>query len=235
MRLCKVGVGVTCAIMLMAVASPALAGEQPLLSFSFSDLAGEFTVDTGGLSGLFTAANDEASNGDVTLVASDETAEFANGVAFPGLSAFQLTLPVAGASTVSAVTTGGTLALVDINGDSFVAGVDGMWGSLEASGIIVGAGFVGSLSDIQVNMSNDGFFEGAASTGFPMQGLPSQGLEGTVVGLTVPGWFVDSAGQMQPFEGTNVGSIGAIVPEPLTLSLLALGGLALVGRGKKRA
>jgi hypothetical protein len=212
-----------------------MAGQEPLLSFSFSDLVGDFTVAPAGQSGLFTASDDAVSTGDVTRVIGatpgDQTAVFANGVNFPGAAAFDLQLPVSGVTAVSALTVGGTLTLADIDGDSIVTDVTGAWERLGTFGAL----FVGLVNNVQINMGGDGVFEGADGEGFSMLGFPGSGLEGSVVAMAVPGWFLDDqTGEVAGFEGANVGSIGAIVPEPLTFTLLAIGGLATVVRRRQR-
>ncbi len=233
MRLSTVGVGITIVAALLVFAGSARAADEPLLSYSFSDLAGNFTV-VGGQSGVFTAANDEDSNGDVTRVlvgqATGDTAVFADsGNNFPGSAAFGLELPITSADQASAQTSGGSLTLTDIDGDSIVLGIDGTWEPIQ-----IGAWFVGTVTGVQMNLDADGIFEGADGTGFDMSGFPTTGLEGNVLAMTIPGWFVDGRGGLQGFEDTNVLSIGAIVPEPFTLSFLALGSLALAARRGRR-
>ncbi len=235
MRLTKVGMGITIVAALVVLVGPAMAADEPLLSYSFSDLVGNFdVVDPVGQSGLFTAADDVDANGDVTRVLfgqpTGDTAVFADsGSNFPGDAAFSLELPVTGADQVNAETSGGTLTLTDIDGDSIVMGIDGDWETIQ-----IGAWFVGTVSGVQMNLDANGIFEGADGTGFDMSGFPTSGIEGNVIAMTVPGWFVDDQGVMQGFENTNVLSIGAIVPEPFTLSFLALGSLALAARRRRR-
>ncbi|MFQ5591449.1 MAG: PEP-CTERM sorting domain-containing protein [Phycisphaerae bacterium] len=240
MRLSRMNVCIAGAAMVVALPGLAMAGERPIVSFSFSDLDGSFSIvesaESGVQSGLFTAADDNNTTGDVTRVRgaqpTDTTAVFAGDLGgFPGLASFDMHLPVDSPSQASAESLGGSLALTDIDGDSLAATVTGGWERLGTFGAL----FVGLLTDVQINRDGNSIFEGADGQGFSMMGLPAeQDLEGTVVALAVPGWFVDETGALQEFQGANVGSIGAIVPEPLSLSLLAAGGVLVTLRRKRR-
>ncbi len=183
--------------------------EEPLLSFSFSDLEGTFALQAELDAWVFTAGHREGSSGDVTRT--DDVGP-SSGIAvfteFPGLAAFALSLPIIVGCQDVVLTLGGNLVLMDIDGDSFEFAVNGQWESIQ-----IGAWFVGTLSDIQVNMDGNGIFEGADGTGFSMLDFPPmENLEGQVLAMTVPGWFIDENGEMTGFEGSNVLSIGVIMP-----------------------
>ncbi len=180
---------------------------EPLISFSYSDLAGYFTVDPAGQSGLFTAHDDNVSTGEVTRVAGVGPWHTAVFTGFPGAAAFALALPIRVPCQGVAQTSGGSLTLVDIDGDSFVAGVIGEWERLTSD-----ARFTGQLSFLHVNMNANGVFEGADGVGFSMSGFPPvEEMAGMVVVMYVPGWFFDESGDLAGFANANVGVIGAVV------------------------
>ncbi len=203
---------------------------QDLLSFTFSDLDGDF-VDSGGGAYVFTAADDSDTDGDVTRLASPAgDAFFAGTVAdsgFPASGSFTMELGV-GAITTGGASSVGTLEIVDADGDVIAASVSGGWINVGGS-----ANFVGLLSSVTVT-SDDGTFDGTDSGSFSTSFAAPQPYTGNVINLSFGEWFTDGGGTVLPFSDVTTLTSGAVVPEPATLSLLAIGGLATLLRRRRR-
>lgn len=204
-----------------------------LMTFAYSNLNGGFNSS----SLLFTAVDDPDSLGNVSrLVSPTGNAAFIgtgpdNG--FPGAAAFAVAMEISNASSGSAqVLPGdGALALTDVNGDMFFAGVEGIWVNDNGA-----AKFIGSLTGVvPINTSADGTFDGTTGSNFSMNFPGTPPFSGNVLTLVSEAWFTDAASVAQDFGARTTLAIGTVVPEPATLALLAVSGLAVALRRRRSA
>lgn len=206
----------------LALAAGVQAQTEELLSFTYSDLDGDYTaIDS--TSGLFTAANDGDSDGDVTRLTPATGDAFFGGPGldpFDGSGAFSISMNVSSVGPV--IATGlGTITLTDIDGDTYSGSIFGTWINVAGS-----ANFVGLLTNIMPtdNGAADGKFNGDAGLfdlSFPDHVAP---FSGNVITLAFQNWF--EGGTFSNATTLASGAIvGAIVPEPATLGLLLVGGV----------
>jgi len=223
--LCFSLVGI-CAVM----SGPVMAADEALVTFVYSELDGDFMVDSGDGSPLFTASDDFDTAGEVTRLIDPRgvDAVFAANNGFNGLASYEMVMPIAYIDTETFISLGGTLTLTDADGDSFTGQINGLWFRVGQS-----ASFSGLLSGVTANSQGNGNFEGTDGSGFSMAFPVAGPFDGNLVSLAVGEWFLDDAGAPHDFENIDTLVAGAIVPEPMTLSLLALGGLAMVARRKR--
>lgn len=200
-----------------------------VFSFTYSELEGDFAV-TGADSGLFTAADQVGilpfhTQGDVTRLAPPtDTAIFDFADAAIGSASIDLSV-AASAITDNHAVASGTLTLVDIDGDTISGSISGQWIRTGSS-----AALIALWSDVVLdNKSMDTTFDGTDGSSWSMTfSLPGR-FSGNVVALAFDDWFTDGAGTVVGFENTTTLASGAVlhvVPEPGTLSLLAIGGFA---------
>lgn len=209
---------------------------EDLLSFTFSDLEGDFflTDERLDVSWLFTAADDSDTDGDVTrLIDPIGDAIFAGtegAGGLPGAAEFSVTMGISDFTTTTAAGDG-TLQVTDVDGDVISAFIEGTWyynGSACFIGTISGA----SLVDYG---AQDGEFNGTDGSSFVTGDIAAGGpYEGNIVTLAMGEWFTNANGEPVQFSGATTLAAGAITPEPMTLSLLALGGLAITARRRRR-
>jgi len=194
--------------------------QTELLSFTYSDLTGAY--DTG--TSLFTASDDDDSDGDVTRLIPTTGDAFFGGPGvdpFGGSAAFSISMTVSGANNATA-NGAGTITLTDFNGDQYSGNLSGTWINVGGS-----ANFVGVLTNILPNsISGDGTFDGDdGSSSFDLL-FPTAGpYSGNVITLAFQNWFTNGGGSAQSFDNATTLASGVIVPEPATLGLLLLGGL----------
>lgn len=205
-------------VLTMATGGSAFA--QDLFSFTYSDLDGDYDA----LSMLFTAADDDNSNGDVTRIISPGSTAFFD---FPSAAAFsfQTTLTGITATTAGLVPGSGLLELRDIDGDVITADVSGDWTNVGGS-----ANFLGLLTNVTIS-SDDGFFNGTDGSSFSTVFPVDPPFEGNVINLTFGAWFLDDP---EGFQNLTTLTSGVVVPEPATLALLAVGGLACLVRRRRK-
>ena len=203
-----------------------------ILSFTYSDLDGDFTAT----SGLFAAVDDADSDGDVTrLVSPVGDAFFAGTLAdngFPGLASFNVTMTVTSATTDSALVVPGaaTITLSDVDADVFTGMVEGTWYNLGGS-----ANFVGLISGfLPVNTSGDGTFDGTDGSSISMDFGEDLPFDGNIITLAFGTWFTDGSGTAHDFSDATTLASGAVVPEPAMLSLMVLSGLAISMRRRRQ-
>ena len=207
---------------LLISAGPVLAGEG-LISFTYSDLVGSFSGDPG--SYLFSAADDGDTDGEVTrLIDPIEDAFFVGA----GMLEADFSLSLSVSDPFAAEPLGaGDLTLIDADGDSIVAAVDGKWINMGGS-----ANFVGILTDVFIT-SDDLTYDGTDGSSFSLDGIPlGEPLWGNVITLSFNEWFSDGV-DVTPFSDATTLTCGVIVPEPATLGLLAIGGLAAFIRRRR--
>ncbi len=201
--------------------------QSALMSFTFSELNGSFDAN----SSLFNAADDWNTNGDVTrLVAPIATTFFqGNAIAsgFPGTAAFSLSMSVSNltSSTADGV---GTIVLTDSQGDTFTSNVSGTWSKVGSAG-----SFSGILTNVMPSNSGDGTFDGTDGSSINMIFPATPPFSGNIITLAFQNWFTDSLGAPLSFQSSTTLASGAIVPEPATLALLALGGLVAAARRRR--
>ncbi len=200
---------------------------QELLSFTYSDLDGDFTAS----SQLFTAVDDGDSDGDVTrLIAPTGDAFFAATIpegGFPGLASFGISMTVTNIGTETAVVApgDGSLILSDVNGDEFTSLLEGTWYNVGGS-----ANFLGTISDFWPdNSSGDDTFDGTDGSSIVMD-FRNPPFDGNIITLAFGDWFTDPEGRVRDFADATTLTSGVVVPEPVSLSLLALAGLAALRR-----
>ena len=220
------------ALGVLAICAQGAMAAEPVLTFGFSDLVGDFTVGERGASMLFTAANDETTNGDVTRVMPPKgTVEFA-GVPFDYFSlSIEISIidedndNVPDIPPTLAVEGAGWLMMTDFDGDTIAGTVEGLWINNGS------ANFVGTASN--VNIATDDFeFNNDGGEFISLQGLGGP-FSGNVLTLAFGDWFTDAGGVFQEFSGTSTLAQGALVPEPATLCLVTLGALSLVIRRRR--
>lgn len=220
---------VSCCVMVTAASTYG----QDLFSFTDSDLDGDFSIPGRGLGdGLFTAVDDGDTDGDVTRkVAPAGTALFAGTLVdggFPGAASFDLTMDIfiTGPGTADG---SGELTLTDLDGDTITGVVEGQWFQNDS------ANFAGSWTGIQItdNGTLDGMFDGTDGSVLISDFAGGGPFNGNIITLVFQNWFADGQGTPQTFQDASTFASGAIVPEPATLGLLALGGLGVLYRRRR--
>lgn len=206
------------AVAALFAASASLAQAQSdLLSFSFSDLHSSFDGTS-----LLTIGDDDNTDGELTRLDTSEDAFFAG-----DHNSFDITMTVSNISATMADGVG-TLTFTDIDGDVFSGDLTGDWIKVDES-----ANFVGQIMNFMPDSTNgDGIFNGSSSGSFDMDLGVAPPFSGNIITLVFESWFTDGAGTPGAFDAPTTQAIGAIVPEPATLALLALGALVA---GRRRA
>ncbi len=188
-----------------------------LISFTYSDLDGSF--DSG--SGTYMAEVSSNTSGDVSRLDSNPgTAEFDTGT-FPHASAdFIISMAVTNI-TASTADGNGTLTILDADGDSLTADVDGVFRLVFGSIF-----FEGQLSNAFFgNESGDNTFDGATMGSFDNP-IPAGPYNGSVVELFFdPGSFFAA-----DFSNQETLVNGLLIPTPGAAAVLGLGGLMAARR-----
>ena len=214
-------------VSVLAIATGGSAFAQDLFSFAYSDLDGDYDA----ASMLFTAADDDNTNGEVTRIISPGSTAFFSGTivdgGFPAFASFSFrtTLTNILANTADLVPGSGFLELRDIDGDVIAADVSGVWTNVGGS-----ANFLGLLTNVEIT-SDDGFFNGTDGSSFSTVFPVNPPFVGNIINLTFGAWFLDDP---EGFENLTTLTSGVVVPEPATLALFAVGGLALVVRRRRK-
>lgn len=227
----KITTRIVCSLVVgafLAQGTPALA--DPVLSFGYTDLDGDFTARDA-TSGSFEAHADADTNGDVSRILGPAgVAVFAGNAGdggFPGLAAVDLYMDVTDISD-SGATGSGTIRLTDADGDYIEALIEGMWYNVGGAG-----NFIGLLSEVAiVDIGDDTTFDGTSGL-FSML-FPEVAYNGNIQTLTFVDWFNNGdGGDAASFQDSDTLVQGAIVPEPATLALFLVGGLAIVARRRR--
>ncbi|MCH8243910.1 MAG: PEP-CTERM sorting domain-containing protein [Planctomycetes bacterium] len=210
---------------LLAIATGGSAFAEDLFSFAYSDLDGDYDA----ASMLFTAADDDNTNGDVTRIISPGSTAFFSGNAgdggFPGLASFNLETMITNLTATTADLVAGSLELHGFQGGVISAELSGGWTNVGGS-----AHFNGLLSNVMIT-SDDGFFYGTDGSNFSTVFPVDPPFNGNIINLTFGAWFLDDP---EGFENLTTLTSGVVVPEPATLALFAVGGLALVVRRRRK-
>ncbi len=189
-------------------------GPDPILSFQFTDLDGDFVAGLPG-TGVFTSNDQAATAGDVTrLDGPVATADYNAGYA-GGIADINITMNLTGI-TGSSAAGNGTFFVIDADGDSITGSVTGTWFALPGA-----ASFIGNLFNVFINDNGapDGLFNGPDGGSFSLSFAATPPLTGAIIQLSLPDhWF--SVGS---FNNANTSVNSQIVPEPSSLVL----GLAL--------
>ncbi|HEY3243295.1 MAG TPA: PEP-CTERM sorting domain-containing protein [Phycisphaerae bacterium] len=209
---------------LSAMALTAHPAAAQILTYGFTDLRSDFTAGAPG-TGTLNIMAVSASTGDVTrLVPTTQSALFVQDfVSGPDPANVVLSLGLTGI-TASSAAAAGTFTITDINGDTLTGNVTGLVAPLGGN-----AALVGTLSNVLLNGSGNGIFEGTSGS-FPMSfaGIATPPFSGaTNYLISIPAWFDQGS-----FTGASTQIQAQIVPEPAGLALLALGALAV---GRRRA
>lgn len=205
------------AIGVVLVSAGSASAVDPVLTFGFTDLIGDF--DAGSL--LFTAVDGVETDGDVTRVAPPSTALF-DGLG--GFFSLEMTISLGIGDPTEMVMGDGILTLTDVDGDTMVSPVSGVWvynGS---------ANFVGTVADLVITTDDDEF-NGTSGVAY-LDGLDGM-FDGNIMTLAFGNWFTDGLGEFEGFADASTLAQGAVVPEPATLCLLALGALAIASRRRR--
>ncbi len=181
-----------------------------ILTFGFTELNGDWD----GVSTFF-ADDDGSTAGDVTrLLPVAQTASYSPGYA-PGTAGYEMTMTLSNVTPVSADALG-ELTVTDADGDTITADISGFWIRNGIFGF-----FNGLLSNVMLNETGDGVFEGPSGGAFSMDftGYGSEPLDGAVMTLTTGQWF--NLGQGYQNQSTLVQA--SVVPEPASVALAVAG------------
>jgi uncharacterized protein (TIGR03382 family) len=201
----------------------AMANADVLVSLTYDDLAGSFNTATQTFTANAVDTADLRSSGDASrLVPGTGNASFNAGfVSLASMSDFQLSCTVVPTGPNTAVG-GGTFTATDINGDTITGTITGSWGA-PAPGFIF---FNGALSNVTLNSTGNGLFEGDAGGGWNMNLPQPAPYEGAIVQLV----FGGSTFFTSNFANRAVGVTAQIIPAPGAIALVGLGGLAALRR-----
>lgn len=215
----------TTIIALAAAGSLASAGSV-ISSFGYTDLDGSFDSGTG----VFTASAADIvglqSSGDVSRLLGGGTGTAESDAGFLGLSDadFVIELEIFNITATSA-DANGIVSIVDADGDTLTASIQGSWDIVSPFGFMF---FNGSSSDFSFTDvgTQDGTFDGGSSGSFSIADLTSQLFDGAVsILLRNPGGFGGD------FSELSTEADGILIPTP---GALAIAGLGVAGMAARR-
>ncbi len=174
------------AIILGSAAALALAGvakaDVTLVTLTYGDLSGNYTASsptTGTFNAHAVDTSDLHSSGDVSRIVNPiGTADFQPGfVSGSDSSDFVLSMAVTHGASAGGGT--GLFTATDIDGDTITGRLAGDWGLI--GGFL---SFVGTLSDVSINLPHNGQFDGSFTGSWSAAGLPPGPYNGAIVQLT---------------------------------------------------
>lgn len=213
------------ALLLLGAALPAVADTDPLFTFGFTDLDGDYS-DNGDRTGTFTAvATSEAmggpynSAGDVTRVLDPgDTANYDAGFVNLGTMAdFTMSMDISDVTGSFANATG-EFRVTDADGDYITGNISGTWERLSGNF----GSFDGTAGNVMLHTAGNGQFDGPSGGSWDMN-LPFGPIyNGAIIVLETGSWFSDS------FNDTNTQVEASIVPVPgaVVLGLIGFGALS---------
>ena len=215
-----------CAVLAATFGFAPMAAQADLVSFTYSDLDGDFAVG-GADSGTFSAADQLTTQGDVTRIAAP-IGSAAMDFSDAGIGSGDFTMSVAVSNVTSTTADGlGTFSLTDVNGDTLSGTISGIWlragDSANFVGLVSGAMFAGG----------DGTFMGTDGGSFSTVFTSPAPYPGNIIALAFGGWFTDANDAVAAFDDKTTLVSGAIVPAP-GAALLGMIGFGAVGRIKRR-
>lgn len=212
------------------------AARADVFSFTYSELDGEFAA-TGPDTGIFTAVDQNGltffqTQGDVTRLApAEKSATFDFADAAIGSASVDLSIAASAITDDDALALG-VLTLADVNGDTITGNISGQWIRVGAT-----ANLLAILTDVTLNnTSQDGTFDGTDGGSWSMTFDTPGPYTGNVIAIAFNGWFTNGGGTVVNFDDVTTltsGAVAVAIPEPTTLALLTLGGLAFF-RAKHR-
>lgn len=214
--------------MIAAAALTTLAGvavaDTTILSFTFSDLEGQYSSASGHFNALGVNVAPLQSQGDVSRVNLPGPGSASYGT--PGSAAGKVNVDVVVSGILGATANGnGTITIFDADGDTFHADVNGQF---ITNGLAVF--FNGTLSNIgwTDNGVTDGMFDGPTGGSIPLSFSPAPPpYLGAIVQL-----YIGDTGNffVHDFSGISTQVSGVVVPAPASIALLGLGGLVAARR-----
>ncbi|USN99638.1 MAG: hypothetical protein H6810_02965 [Phycisphaeraceae bacterium] len=212
-------------IALTAIAAAAgLASAGVIASYSYTDLAGSYDVQSSTFSAAATDNGTLFTGGDVSLLTGPKgTAQFDTGFFGAGVANVSIIMSVSNITSTSADGVG-QVVLTDLDGDTLSADFFGSWNIFNPIGFMFFSGATENYVFTD-NGDQDGFFDGTTG-GFSMAGLLGNTYEGAIsLLLQSPGSFSHN------FARVSTEGDGLLIPAP---SVLALAGLGLMTSARRR-
>lgn len=224
--------GAVCGV--LALVGGVAVAQDPIVTFGFTDLDGDFVYNQNNNTGSFTAVASSlasggpfATSGDVTRVLPvTGTAQFdTNFIDQADSGNFALNMNISNITNTTAFVANGAFTITDANGDTITGNLTGNWARL---GGVFGS-FAGTMDNIAFNnTSGDGTFDGSDGGSFSMLFPGGPFYDGAIIVLETGSWFKES------FEDTDTQVEASIlIPAPGAV-LLGVLGLAMVNRLKRK-
>lgn len=210
----------------MATLTGTAQADTTILSFTFSDLNGQYSSNSGHFNALGVNVAPLQSQGDVSRVNLPSPGSASYGA--PGSAAGRVNVDVLVSGVLGSTANGnGSIVITDVDGDTLHADVNGQF---ITNGLAVF--FNGTLSNIgwTDNGILDGTFDGPTGGSIPLSFSPAPPpYLGAIVQL-----YIGDTGNffVHDFAGISTQVSGVVVPAPASLALLGLSGL-VAGRRRR--